>query len=72
MRNPKKNKGSYRIHRRSLAKEGKKYTTFIMSCGRGTRAPQGLNMPGDWFNFHSDQVFRHLDGMIKLVDDVLV
>ena len=65
-------------HQISLSEEASQYTTFVCSTGHGAkiyrfnRAPQGLCISGDWFCFQSDQVFGHLDGVIKLVDDVLV
>ena len=69
---------SYGYHQIALSDQASKYTTFVVSCGKGTRryrwvrAPQGLNCSSDWFNFQSDKVFSHLEGVIKLVDDVLV
>ena len=69
---------SHGYHQICLSDQASKYTTFVISWGKGTRrfrwkrAPQGLNCSSNWFNFHSDKVFSHLDGVIKLVDDVLV
>ena len=69
---------SHGYHQIALSEQASKYTTFVVSCGKGTRryrwvrAPQGLNCSSDWFNFQSDKVFSHLEGVIKLVDDVLV
>jgi hypothetical protein len=69
---------SHGYHQIALSEQASKYTTFVVSCGKGTRryrwvrAPQGLDCSSDWFNYQSDKVFSHLEGVIKLVDDVLV
>ena len=63
--------GFYQI----LLEESSRYiTTFI--CEWGTfefcRAPMGLNCSGDEFCRRSDEALEDLDGVLKLVDDILV
>ena len=63
--------GYYQI---PLAEESKHITTFI--CEWGTfeynRAPMGLNSSGDEYCRRTDEVLGDLDGVLKLVDDILV
>ena len=65
-------------HQICLSDKTSNYTTFIVSCGQRARrykflcASQGLNVDGDFFNYHSDKVFSHLPGVTKLVNDLLI
>lgn len=49
-------------------------TTFLIPQGRFryTRAPMGLNASGDEWCYRSDLVLEGLEGVHKLVDDILV
>ncbi len=63
--------GFYQI---DLAEESRHITTFI--CEFGTfefcRAPMGLNCSGDEFCRRSDEALHGIEGVTKLVDDILI
>ena len=57
-----------------VAEESKDLTTFICTLGkfRYNRAPMGFISTGDSYNLRSDNALSGLQGITKLVDDVLV
>ena len=57
-----------------LEEESSYLTTFIVPQGRFryTRAPMGLNASGDEFCQRTDLAIEGLEGVVKLVDDVLI
>ena len=57
-----------------LAEESKDLTTFICTLGkfRYTRAPMGFISTGDSYNQRSDKALAGLQGITKIVDDILV
>ena len=64
-------KGYWQIR---LTDEASLLTTFLTPYGRFryTRAPMGLSSSGDEFCRRGDEALRGIDGVIKVVDDVLV
>jgi hypothetical protein len=48
--------------------------TFILPLGkfRYTRAPMGLNASSDEFCRRTDEALAGVDGVVKVVDDILV
>ena len=63
--------GYYQIE---LAEESRYITCFITEFWtyEYCRAPMGLNSSGDEFCRRSDDAIRYLEGILKLVDDILV
>ena len=63
--------GYYQI---SLSKESRPLTTFLLPQGRFRycRCPMGLNASSDHYNKRSDEIFRGLPGVLKLIDDILI
>ena len=63
--------GYYQIE---LAEESRYITCFITEFGtfEFCRAPMGMNSSGDEFCRRSDDAIRDLEGVLKLVDDILV
>ena len=57
-----------------LAEESKDLTTFICTLGkfRYTRAPMEFTSTGDSYNQRSDKALAGLQGITKIVDDILV
>ena len=57
-----------------LAEGSRDMTTFICSLGkfRYTRAPMGLISTGDSYNQRSDKALKGLNGITKIVDDILI
>ncbi len=57
-----------------LDEESSKLTTFILPSGRYayTRAPMGLCSSGDEWCQRSDMALQGLNGVVKLVDDILI
>ena len=57
-----------------LDEESSKLTTFLLPMGRFryTRAPMGLNASGDEWCARSDHALAGLQGVTKLVDDILI
>ena len=57
-----------------MAEESKDLTTFICTLGkfRYTRAPMGFISTGDSYNLRSDKALCGLNGITKIVDDVLI
>ena len=57
-----------------LAEESKHLTTFIHEEGvfQYNRAPMGLNASGDEFCKRTDEALEGAEGVLKLVDDILV
>ena len=57
-----------------LSKESQLCTAFLLPWGRYmyTAAPMGLSPSGDWFCQRTDEILAGIDGVIKLVDDILV
>ena len=57
-----------------LDEDSRHITTFI--CEWGTfefcRAPMGLNCSGDEFCKRSDKALNGLEGVMKLIDDILI
>ena len=49
-------------------------TAFLLPWGRFvyTVAPMGLSCSGDWFCQRTDEALAGIDGVVKLVDDILV
>ena len=61
-------------HQIPLDDESSYLTTFILPSGRYryTRAPMGLNASGDEWCYRSDVALQGLEGVSKLVDDILI
>ena len=61
-------------HQIELSQRSSKLTTFLLPSGRYRflRAPMGLNASSDEWCRRSDQVVAGLEGVQKIVDDVLV
>jgi transposase InsO family protein len=57
-----------------LEPESSLMTTFILPSGkyRYTRAPMGLNASSDEFCRRTDEALAGVDGVVKVVDDILV
>ena len=57
-----------------LAEESKDLTTFLCTLGkfRYTRAPMGFISTGDSYNQRCDKMLHGLNGITKIVDDILV
>ena len=57
-----------------LAKESRPYTFFMTDWGRYQyeRAPMGLISSDDEFCARSDRALANIQGVFKLVDDILV
>ena len=57
-----------------LDEESKPLTTFLTEFGRYRylRAPMGLNASGDEFCRRTDEAMEGLEGVKKLVDDILI
>jgi len=57
-----------------LDEESQKLTAFLLPQGRFFYrvAPMGLNPSGDWWCKRSDEALVGLEGVVKLVDDILV
>ena len=63
--------GYYQI---ALDEDSKHLTTFIHESGtfQFNRAPMGLNASGDEFCKRTDEILEGAEGVLKLVDDILV
>ena len=61
-------------HQIPLTEESSKLTTFVLPTGkyRFLRAPMGLSASSDEWCRRSDQVIEGLEGVQKIVDDILV
>ena len=65
-------------HQIILSDQASSYTNFIVSAGKGAKGSRflhaltGLNVKGDYFNYHIATVFTHLPGITKLVYDLLI
>ena len=61
-------------HQVPLDRESQKLTTFILPSGRYSfkRAPMGLNASSDEWCRRSDEAIHGSEGVLKLVDDILV
>ena len=57
-----------------LAEESKDWTTFLCTLGKFiyTRAPMGFISTGDSYNQRCDKALGGLDGITKIVNDVLI
>lgn len=57
-----------------LEKRSRDLTTFICALGkfRHTRAPMGFVSSGDSYNQRCDKALNGLNGIIKILDDVLI
>ena len=64
-------KGYFQV---DIAKESQLLTTMLLPQGRFcyTRAPMGLSSSSDEWNYRSDMAVRGCEGLVKLVDDMLI
>ena len=58
----------------ALSEQAQKYLAFLMSDGLYwyLRAPQGLIITSDEFCRRTDEIFAGIEGILKLIDDLLV